>query len=258
MKVLLLGSSGFIGKPLGEKLDELYDVVKVNRHTNLDELFKTEKTYDYVINCVSSKFKSESNESVESNFRYPTRIFKTISTAHWIQLESYFQLQIPMGRSDSYTIEKQRFSEYLDRESKVEYSPAIHHLYMPHVFGKGDREDRLISSAILSFRSGKILKTSHGSQFLPLLHVDDSVEGIVQFIQKPRTIASCRPFWYGRLKELIQLISAEYKGSEVCYGGLPEPIDAEFPKVDFPEKVEGWEPRMQMEQFLDWIKENRE
>jgi len=254
MKILLLGSGGFIGEHLGKHLSSVHQVMRVTRSTDIEELFRSDQSYDFVINCVSSKPSSDSQISNESNFEYPFRMLRAIKSEHWIQIESYFQLQIPLGRRDPYTLDKQRFSEFLDSNQKLQLQPLIHHLYMPHVFGEGDRTGRLISSAKSSFIRHEPFETSNGSQFLPLLHVSDAVLGISQFIEHPAKIAACTPFWYGRQKELLDLMALQFHDSQVHYGLLPDPVDASFSRVEFPESVEGWQPKMKIDEFLDWIK----
>ena len=254
MKVLLLGSDGFIGKALAARLASSHQVVKVNRDTNLEKLFKVNQTFDFVINCVSSKPSSDVSESNESNFEYPKRIFEGVDTKRWVQLESYFQLQISMGRQDYYTLDKQRFSDYLDTRVKTESSPSIHHLFMPHVFGEGDRPGRLISSAILAMKSGSILEASSGTQYLPILHITDAVSGIVSFLDNPTKEASCLPFWYGQVRELITIISSVCHSSRVSFGVKTDPSDANFSPVQFPSAVKDWNTGMQLNEFLEWVR----
>ncbi len=254
MRIVLLGSNGFIGKYLGASLKNDHVVLEVTRKTDLSKLFESKFSYDYVINCASSKPSADANTSAESNFQYPMQFVRNLKVKNWIQINSYYQLQIPMGRRDSYTIEKQRFSDFLDANLGTQISPSIHHLFLPHVFGDGDRPERLISAAVSSFRSGEDFQTSTGSQFLPLLHISDAVEGITRFIENPTKNASCSPFWYGSVKELLELISAQFLGVRVLYGRKPDPIDADFPRVEFPQSVEGWQPKMQLSEFSEWVK----
>jgi len=254
MKVLLLGSNGFIGKALSAKLGGDYDLVRVTRETNLEDLFKSEHIFDFIVNCASSSPNAESEVSFESNFLYPRQFFNKISARNWIQIESYFQLQIPSGRRDPYSIEKEKFSNFLDAEKGSPGAPVVHHLCLPHIFGEGERPERLISSAIASFKRGIDFETSLGSQFLPILHVSDAVEGILRYIESPTSNAACTPFWYGSVRELLELISIEFKEARVLYGLKPDPVDARFSRVEFPKCVEGWQPRMQLHEFLDWVR----
>lgn len=254
MKVLLLGSSGFIGKTLGPKLESIHELVKVDRKTDLETLFESNQTYDFIINCASSSPNADLQQSHESNFLYPKRFFANVPTRNWVQVESYFQIQIPHGRVDPYSMCKQRFSEFLDLEAATKDSVQIHHLYMPHIFGEGERPERLISAAVASFRIGEDFQTSTGSQFLPLLHVSDAVDGITRFIENPTKSASCSPFWYGSVRELLELISAQFPGVRVLYGRKPNPADANFPRVEFPQSVEGWQPKIHLNEFLEWVK----
>jgi nucleoside-diphosphate-sugar epimerase len=253
MKVLLLGSNGFIGKALGTKLEVQYDLVKVNRETDLENLFKSDQIFDFIINCASSSSNADSEESHASNFLYPMKFFNNLRSMHWVQIESYFQLQITWGRNDSYTIEKEKFSKYLDAGMRSRSAPLIHHLYLPHIFGEGDRPERLISSVISSFKGGRDFLTSSGTQFLPLLHISDAVTGIIRFIESPTSRAACIPFWYGSVRELIDLISSQFSDPRVQYGLRPDPLDSSFPRVQFPKCVNGWKPKMQLNEFLEWV-----
>lgn len=254
MKIVLLGSNGFIGKSLCADLKDHHEVVEVSRESDLSKLFESQDTYDYIINCASSNPTADAETANDSNFHYPKQFINNLNTRSWIQLDSYFQLQIRMGRNDPYTLEKQEFSEYLDSRLAIQNSPSIHHLFLPHVFGEGDRPGRLISSAISSFLNEDIFETSSGTQFLPLLHISDAVNGIIKYIENPYQTAVCQPFWYGSVKELLNLISSQFINARVKYGRKPNPVDANFPCVEFPHYIEGWEPKMQLTEFLEWVR----
>jgi nucleoside-diphosphate-sugar epimerase len=254
MKILQLGTTGLIGSELAFRLESSHQVTKINRNSNLEKFFKEPQAYDFVINCVVSKPYSNLAESNESNFEYPKKFLEHVQTKHWVQLESYFQLQIPMGRHDSYTLEKQRFSEYLDLIAESQSSLLIHHLFLPHVFGDGDRPERLISSAILALRNGQKFETSTGTQFLPILHKSEAVSGIVSFLDNPTSVACCHPFWYGQVRELLTLISSVFNAAQIAFCQKSDPIDSHFPPVQFPEIVNNWHPKMQLIDFLDWVR----
>lgn len=258
MRVLVLGSNGFIGQSLSNILENKFTVTNVSRETSLDSLLGSNEIFDFVINCVSSKPEANLLDSKVSNFDYPKKILTGTKFKHWIQLESYFQLQISMGRRDPYSIEKQRFSQFLDLNFSIPISNNINHLYLPHVFGANERNGRLIQSVISALKNGNVLKTSCGEQFLPLLHISDAVNGIVKFIENPSKVAACQPFWYGRLKDLLAIISSEFKHLSVEVGSRPDPIDNSFPRVQFPSNVVDWIPRMHMIQFLEWVRTQSE
>lgn len=254
MKILLLGSNGFVGKALGAKLEASHELVRLNRETELINFFESGQIFDLVINCASSHPSASASESHDSNFLYPKRFFDNVVFSHWIQIESYFQLQIPFGRNDPYSIEKEKFTRFLDGKSSLPKAPLVSHLYMPHIFGEGDRPERLISSAISHFINGHDFRTSIGTQFLPLLYISDAVDGIVRFIEYPTQHAACVPFWYGRVRELLDLIALQFTKPHVVYGSYPDPVDAEYPRVQFPSCVDGWKPKMELSDFLDWVR----
>ncbi len=257
MNTLILGSNGFIGKKLCKELSKDHEVTGVNRNTDLDLLASKNTYFDYIINCASSKPTANISESQSSNYDFPIRILKNFDFDNWIQLESYFQLQIPMGRSDAYTLDKNLFSEYLDAHFTSLNTSKLSHLYMPHVFGDGDRPGRLINSAINAIISNLEFDTSCGDQYLPILHVDDAISGILQLIENPQGISTCTPFWYGQVKELLNLITSAIKFGRINFCRLPDPIDANFPKVEFPPGLASWKPKMQINEFLNWVEEKK-
>lgn len=255
MNFLILGSNGWIGKKICAQLAGCHEIWRVTRNTNLKELFRNDTLFDFVINLASSKPKAQKKDSIKSNFEFPKTILDNVFSKHWIQIESYFQLQLNMGRNDFYTIEKQKFSEFLSVHSSLNEYPKIHHLYLPHVFGKGNQNQRLITSAITAMQSGTKFEASTGSQFLPILYVDDAITGIMKFIENPTLKASCQPFWYGSVKELLELMSSRVKEFKIEYGKMPSAIDANFSRVEFPPRVQNWIPSMQLEEFIDWMRE---
>jgi nucleoside-diphosphate-sugar epimerase len=257
MNTLILGSNGFIGKKLCNELSKNHKVTEVNRNTDLGELASKNIYFDCIINCASSKPTANISESQSSNYDFPIRILKNFEFGNWIQLESYFQLQIPMGRSDAYTLDKNLFSAYLDAHCTYLNTLKVSHLYLPHVFGDGDRPGRLINSAISAIVSNLEFDTSCGNQYLPILHVDDAISGILHLIEYPQSVSSCTPFWYGQVKDLLNLLTVALKFGQINYCRLPDPIDANFPKVEFPPSLSSWNPKMQIVEFLNWIEHQK-
>lgn len=253
MRILLLGSEGFIGAALSNYLGVEHTVTRLKREKETERLALSQE-YEFVINCASSKPQSSLEVASNSNFVYPLKIIETVKTQHWIQIESYFQLQIPLGRNDPYTLEKQRFSEYLCRRASSSEEPKIYRLFLPHIFGEGDGDLRLIRSAILAFKNGQTFNATSGSQYLPLLYISDALSGIAAFIKGPTSVAACTPFLYMTVKEIINLIGSQFSESKVNYGRISDPVDAKFPPVNFPLPVKNWKPKMDIRRFLDWVK----
>jgi nucleoside-diphosphate-sugar epimerase len=258
MNTLILGSNGFIGKRLCNEMSVNHKITEVDRNTDLAELESMNYYFDYIINCASSKAAANNADSQSSNYDFPLRILKNFAFGNWIQIESNFQLQIPMGRNDPYTLDKNLFSKYLDAHFTSLTTTRLSHLYMPHVFGDGDRPGRLINSAIKSFISNIEFDTSSGEQYLPILHVDDAISGILQLIENPQGISSCTPFWYGKVKDLLKLISSALHSGQINFCVIPEPIDANFQKVKFPPCVPSWNPKMQINDFLEWVRQHKD
>ena len=46
------------------------------------------------------------------------------------------------------------------------------------------------------------------------------------------------------------MVASQFDKPRVLYGLKPDPVDAEYPRVEFLQCVEGWEPKMQVIDFL--------
>lgn len=251
-RILLLGSRGFLGRVLVQKLENNSELWHGTRE-NLGNLASlSEVNFDFVINAMASQPSASAEEAFLSNFYLPKVLLESLNFAKWIQLNSYFQLQIPMGRSDPYTLSKEEFKALLDdnRES-VDFEVA--HIYLPYLFGTGDKVTRLIASARLSFQKKEMLRTSEGYQQIPILFSEDAALGIIKFLENPVGTAACCPFWYGTARELILAMAAQFQDSRVAFGVFPHSIDYDYPKVSFPNCVQNWSPTMDWRKFLMWV-----
>lgn len=256
-KVLILGASGFIGKHLPNYIDEGYEVRTLShRSQNLVSLLQ-EWLPDVVINCSASRNDAKFSDSVEANLLYQMNCLRLISKQKnapfkWVQLGSYYELQIEFGRNDDYSIHKAMCRTLLE-QARSEGIIDLTTVFLPHVFGSDERSDRIISSLTSQLNKGKEVTISSGEQFLPILAVEDACRAISKAIKTDQVMCSATPIWYGRVSELATLIHQRIGRGLVLSDPSRVSVDAKYPQVVFPPRVQDWQPSILFDDFLSSI-----
>ena len=253
-KVLILGEHGFIGNHLKSKLDQAYEVIEFNRKAQtLDEVV-SENLPDIVINCSASKASATIMESYEANIKFQMECIQVLlklkaPAIKWIQVASYFELQIPMGRNDNYTLDKQICRLILNR-LEANLLIKLTTIYLPHIFGKGEDVNRLIPTLTNKLQNGELAEISRGEQFLPILGIEDCCSAIIAAISTDQLVCSAAPIWYDRVELLALIMEKAISKGEVRINITKKSIDNAFPRVDFPPHVKNWIPSMTFNDFI--------
>jgi len=247
-KILILGGSGFIGSHLGNLLKKKYEVVNFTKENKVSELNNSD--IDYVINLCASKPTSNFDVSLEKNVSLPLIYLKELlrnrnKILRWIQVGSYFELQIELGRTDLYSIHKKIFRTLITAISKTTPQLSLHSIILPHVtslFEPGEPKSRIFPTIINANKSKIKTSFSNGDQFLPILHVNDACAAIELALTSKQELSAATPVWYPSVKELIQKCVVNIDLIEVKED--LNPIDTLFKKVIFPPKVTGFNPQI--------------
>ena len=253
-KVLLLGASGFIGSHLGNHLKSTYEILTINRQSNdFLNLIKMGKP-DVIINCSASSPNADFFESLDANVNFQMKCLRVLASQSqkpikWVQVGSYFELQIVFGRRDNYSIHKALCRTLLEQ---VNESGLINltTIFLPHVFGPGEMSSRIIPSITSQLLANKEMEISKGDQYLPILSVQDTCEAISMAIQTDQASCSASPMWYGKLKDLANLMHQALKKGNLKVNLSKVSIDDSFPQVQFPPTVKNWSPNFGFEYFL--------
>jgi nucleoside-diphosphate-sugar epimerase len=252
-RLLVLGGSGYIGSNLLESLPPNFEAIQIHR-SNFDYKIIQNTKFDIIINLSASKITANKQDSLESNYNFQSGVIESLSSKNfkWIQIASYYELQIEYGRVDYYSLHKTKFRDFLknwsSRHTGFEYSC----LFLPHIFGKNESSSRLIPS-IQKLNRGE--KTFFGSrnQQIPLMHIQDAVNSIILATNSNEQNCSAPPMWYGKLNTLIKdsvknidvLKLAEYDNEIDNYS---------IQKVKFPEPLFSFKHLLNYNQFSDCLK----
>ena len=240
-KITILGSNGYIGTNLINKLHDKAELQLVSRN-NAEKMTFSDKDLNVIINLCSSKINDDPAISYESNFNFQRNILINNEKKHflWIQIASYYELQIAHGRSDCYSKHKTEFRKFLD-EWEGEHKNFTHKcLFLPHVFGRNESGDRLIPS-LKQLNLGKITVFGSKDHYIPILYVDDVISAILLAIDSNQKISMATPIWYGKLSELVRSsVKNEFiYGLSVFDGNKQEYSGV---KINFPQPLVGFSP----------------
>jgi len=256
-KVLILGGRGFIGHHLEQLIGEEFDLIPFKREVNsLEEIFKKD-TPEIIINCSASKANDTVMDSLKANIEFQLECLRLVfkynkNPIKWVQVASYFELQIPMGRKDSYSIDKSFFRSVLQRLAEKDLI-KVSTIFLPHVFGEGENQNRIIPSIKNNLLGGGIAEISLGEQFLPILGVKDCCFAIKAAVKTDQLICSATPIWYDRVVTLALIMEKAISKGTIRINPEKMSIDNSFPKVEFPPQVKNWQPKMDFSNFINQL-----
>ena len=254
-RVLILGGNGFIGKHLKFLLEAENEVHVFNRIMESPEESLRVFRPTVIINCTASASNATFHESLEANVLFQAQFLNELSRGcnsetRWIQISSYFELQIPYGRSDNYSTHK-AFCSQLLRSAEQDGILSLVNVFLPHIVGPGETPNRLFPSLLREVGSGRNLSLSSGSQFVPILAIWDCCKVIELAITCSPGTYSASPVWYGRLTELVEEFLPLIGKGAVEFRENIKSVDSDFPKVDFADRMPNWKAQFDMAQIFN-------
>lgn len=253
-KVLLLGANGYIGQQVLPALrKKQIKVIPFDR--NSKDSFENVKKFspNTVINLAASKGTDSFSISYEANLFFQLKIIQFLSEEvdnhiHWIQVASYFELQIEEGRKDFYAIHKATLRNIL--EENFFRSLHLTTLYLPHIVSFENKKSSLFTQIAKAINGENIKLLTSGDQIVPILHIDDCVWAIIKSIDAKRGSYFATPIWNENLKELQKLLNKRV-GASFTFTTDNKSSDWNFKKIEFHPSVPGWKPRKSIERIFD-------
>jgi nucleoside-diphosphate-sugar epimerase len=204
---LILGGNGFLGASIRNQFKENnINLYLYNRENDTiinntgDQVFSfkeflvNEESFS-IMNLLAAWGDIDQKIIKYANYDLPLSIFNRVISTHkktlWIQVSSYFNfyyLETGIDK-DSYSYWKRMFSDKLKNELLTNASKLSSlELFLPHLYGKNDKNSRLISLLTEKRVNSQPINISSGLQYLPILHVDDCAKGVFEIVAKKKSL----------------------------------------------------------------------
>jgi nucleoside-diphosphate-sugar epimerase len=252
-KVLVLGGGGYIGSHFRRAYSG--DNFIFLKHSDVDLL--QQEFYNQIkiiLNLSASRLNASKEDSRSANFNFPKAILKRISDKpiKWVQAASYYELQVPKGRSDFYSLDKVAFRDFLFDSTAEKKHLAVTSLVLPHIFGGNENNSRIIPT-LKKMNNGEVVELGSGNQLLPILHVMDAVRALYQALLSEQLICTPRPMWHGRLHDLVSSLANSSAAFERCMFNDVLDKHQESP-LEYPALLENFSPMLSYERFVESFK----
>ena len=246
----MLGASGYIGKVLLDTNQNATEFVAV-QHREKSDYRKYSSRISTIVNLSSSSFSADEKEAWEANYHYQKEIITSFSSdkLKWIQVASYYELQIPQGRTDFYSRTKLAFRDFLTDFTSKHPNISATTVILPHVFGGNELQSRLIPT-IQKMILGESVQFGSLDQMIPLMHVRDAAAALLFAINSDQKLCTAKPIWEGSLGSLLEvLLPNEENLHSAKFARISEIYKSTA--IEFPEYLEGFEPQYKISNLVN-------
>lgn len=287
MKILITGSTGFVGRNLVPKLiSNGHEVLELTRNINKSNKFFGDKTIKLEIQDSEFKYKIlkfnaeivihlASYLSSSDGFEEGKKLIKTNIFFLYKVLDSISKTQLKLF------VNTGSFSEYKDCDSNLKpaylyaatktssrafldyYSTTYHFKYctvIPYtIYGVKDPARKIIDIIYESISSNKPLNLSPGKQILDFIHVDDVTDFYLLLVNNSHKFSNKSNFKLGSgvghsLRQLANLIEEiTRKKTNINWGGIKyRSSDIMYAVADLDEikKIFEWSPSITLKEGL--------
>jgi nucleoside-diphosphate-sugar epimerase len=197
-----------------------------------------------VINFLAAWGMSDESIIENANHNLPAKLFDKLVAKNkpftWIQISSYFHffyLENTLDK-DIYSYWKRIFSSYINQVSEANSFINIIEIFLPHLYGENDKNNRLISTLTKFKESDQSIELSSGRQFIPILKVDDCAKALYSILTEDELNSSSNQIYIKEteqftIKELVLTIK-KHQPLEVVFGRKLERKNEFYNKIHSP------------------------
>ena len=209
MKILLTGSTGFIGSNLLDELTKknlVYLLVRKKKYINTkykkyihfksyEELNKKIKKIkvDVVIHCATHYTKNHKSEDIKkfvnSNILFGNIILENLQIMNVNKFINFSTVwedynSIKNNYVNLYATYKKSFSNILDFYTKQYPNIKFYNLMISETFGKNDSRNKIINVLKLNYKKNLVTKIISNRLYLNLINIEDITNAIKLILQK--------------------------------------------------------------------------
>jgi nucleoside-diphosphate-sugar epimerase len=263
--IAILGSSGYLGTNYRKHLHRLripfFPIYHNQSKTEIEKLI-IRNAPEYIVNLAATHPNETFEKSLFGNFEYPMHVLRSAKKVlgnnfKWIQVGSYWEFQVQLGRNSPYALHKYEFRQAIQEMSEVDFLKSTS-LILPHIVRGGEDVKRLSNQLSNAKKTQTVIKLSTGTQYLPVLHVSDAVGAVTLSLRTDQTLCSAPPVYYESVMDYAKLILGTDFEYLIEVDLNKKSVDADFAKLIFPEKVLGFKPKIGIEVILNELRKDRE
>mgnify|MGYP006282937289 CR=1 FL=1 len=271
--VLFLGANGFIGRNLVQSLSTILSISNLYSYDRQNHLIKSNSQIEYfdpsvffkkqkklvIINLMKESHNASPTETIHANFTKPLEILESVSrktTMVWIQVNSYYQFKYMFEGMDKdlYSKSRREFSELLRKEKAKNRDLKTLEVYLPHVYGFGERQDRLFAKLRHGLKCGEEVLLTSGRQYLPIIQIGDCVRAMCEILSNINMEkVYVAPEAQKMIRDYIRIINQKSERKlKVEFNSLPDRENEFFSFFNFPKEVYVWQSKIK-ENFVDYV-----
>jgi CDP-paratose synthetase len=251
MKVMLFGSTGYLGHNILERLlreknifltipvrnteklyqyftqEQLNDVDIVSCDLTLLEYLLRKNSFDFIINTICTYKENERSlyaDMFESNLVFPLSV---LNLAIKYNVKKFLTIGTSLSRDmNVYSFSKSLFSDFgkfLSEQKQIDFIELKMEMFFG---GKHESTERFIRNCLMKMKKNESLQLTPGTQIRDMIRVEDVVEIITEIIKKNRKEGYQQlSLGYGEahsIRETVEYMKRRMKSeSELCFGALP-------------------------------------
>lgn len=205
MNILILGSTGFVGKKLASYFNKNYKVITCARKPQnyisdieIDIVFESLNSFDildsiknykidYIFYSLNSYYKNPNKREViemnEVNFIYPIEILKILNENNLktkiLFFSSYFDHISVSTESNEYAESKKKLTQYLNKETSIN---CFKSLEISDTFGTWDFRNKIFNLILKNVVKNKAIEIKNPEAIVNLVYINDLLRKIENFI----------------------------------------------------------------------------
>lgn len=195
MRILVLGSTGYLGTKLCKRLMEkhdvfclklkddpalsLYDISKRVSILNIDDFYNINEDFDCLVNlaCKYKSNKVEDCDIFEANLYTPLRIFlkaKQLGIKKVVTIDTSLPENVNV-----YSLSKKQYAKILKWYSENECDDtSIINIILENYYGEDEPKDRFIPSVIEKLKNDEDILLTEGDQKRDWVYVEDVIDAL--------------------------------------------------------------------------------